>query len=287
MSPATLKTVAARADVPRRRRSAGLSIAQLHTEHLPEHLDPFLAFDHFEMAEPFFPPHPHAGFSAVTYMFPQSQNGFVNRDSRGEQTEIAPGALHWTAAGRGIMHEETPLRRGVVCHGLQIFVNLAASKKWMAPQVLHLDADEVPRVSDGGVEVRVVVGSHAGVSSPLRPPTDVTLLDVTLQAGATLEHLVTVGESSFSYVIDGSVQTGTTEQPVRVSHGTAVGYGHDGDVVRLTAVGGPAHVVLAGGVPLRERVVFHGPFCMSNEADVVRAIRAYQSGAMGHLEPSF
>jgi redox-sensitive bicupin YhaK (pirin superfamily) len=281
------KGVTARAEVVRRRRSAGLSIAQLHTEHLPDHLDPFLAFDHFEMAEPFFPPHPHAGFSAVTYMFPQSSNGFLNRDSRGDQIEIPPGALHWTGAGRGLMHEETPLRRGVVCHGLQIFVNLAASKKWMEPQVLHLDPADVPRVSGAGAEVRVVTGSHGGVSSPLRPPTDVTLLDVTLAAGATLVHEVPKGQARFAYVIDGAVDTGAAERTIRATRGTAVGYDEDGVVVEMTATNGPAHVVLAGGTPLREPVVFYGPFCMSTPDDIERAIRSYQTGAMGHLERSF
>lgn len=287
MERASYKGVTARAEVPRRSRSAGLSIAQLHTEHLPDHLDPFLAFDHFEMAEPFFPPHPHAGFSAVTYMFPQSANGFLNRDSRGERIDIPPGALHWTGAGRGIMHEETPLRRGVVCHGLQIFVNLPASKKWMDPLVLHLDGAEVPKVSAGGALVRVVTGNHAGVASPLRPPTDVTLLDVTLEPNGAVEHAVPVGESRFAYVIDGAIETGAPGEVVTVKRGAAVGFGDEGDRIRIKAVGGPAHVVLAGGTPLREPAVFYGPFCMSTQADIARAIHAYQSGAMGHLTPSF
>jgi redox-sensitive bicupin YhaK (pirin superfamily) len=144
------KRVEARSHIPRKRRAAGLSIAQLHGEHLTGQLDPFLAIDHFEMALPFFPPHPHAGFSAVTYLFPQSQNGFVNRDSRGEALQIHPGDLHWTAAGSGVVHEEVPITRGVVCHGLQIFVNLHSSKKWMAPQALHLAAAQVPVVDAGG-----------------------------------------------------------------------------------------------------------------------------------------
>ena len=31
-----------------------------------------LNIDHFEMSEPTFPPHPHAGFSAVTWILPWS-----------------------------------------------------------------------------------------------------------------------------------------------------------------------------------------------------------------------
>ena len=59
-------------------------------------LDPFLNFDDFRMSVPTFPPHPHAGFSAVTYMFEDSPGAFINRDSLGDRSRIGPGALHWT-----------------------------------------------------------------------------------------------------------------------------------------------------------------------------------------------
>lgn len=35
---------------------------------------------------PTFPPHPHAGFSAVTYLFLDSETGIANRDSLGNST---------------------------------------------------------------------------------------------------------------------------------------------------------------------------------------------------------
>jgi redox-sensitive bicupin YhaK (pirin superfamily) len=277
------KTITARARVQRRSRSAGLSIAQLHGEHLPAHLDPFLAFDHFEMAQPFFPPHPHAGFSAVTYMFPRSENGFVNRDSRGETIDIHPGDLHWTAAGSGILHEEVPIKRGITCHGLQIFVNLRAAQKWMRPEVLHLDGGDVPLVTEHGTTARVVVGSHGAVQSPLRPPTPVTLLDVDLDAGGTFTHAVPPGESRFVYVIEGAVDAGVEV----IAKGEAAGVSASGDRIVLRGRPGGAHVVVAGGVPIAEPLVFHGPFCMSTREDVVRVIEAYESGKMGRLEPSF
>ncbi|MBL9037658.1 MAG: pirin family protein, partial [Archangium sp.] len=43
-------------------------------------IDPFLNVDHFTMSQPTFPPHPHAGFSAVTVLFEDSPGAFINRD---------------------------------------------------------------------------------------------------------------------------------------------------------------------------------------------------------------
>ena len=61
-------------------------------------LDPFLNVDDFRMSQPTFPPHPHAGFSAVTLMLEDSRGAFVNRDSLGDRSRIAPGGVHWTMA---------------------------------------------------------------------------------------------------------------------------------------------------------------------------------------------
>ncbi len=280
------KRVTHRSKIERRSRSAGLAIAQLHREHLPSHLNPYLAFDHFAMAQPFFPPHPHAGFSAVTYMFPQSRGGFVNRDTSGAPPiDIHPGDLHWTGAGRGIVHEEVPRERGVTCDGLQIFVDLPAGSKWMEPVVLHLSSADVPRVTTAGAEVRVVVGRHGEVASPLTPLTEVTLLDVVLDAGATFRHTVPAGEDRFVYVIEGDAQIGGDgSSPLGPLE--AAGVSRDGDELVVTSKQG-AHFVVGGGRPLDQDVVYGGPIVMTTEADVTRAARAYQRGEMGRLDPSF
>jgi redox-sensitive bicupin YhaK (pirin superfamily) len=39
-------------------------------------LDPVLVADEFWMTQPVFGPHPHAGFSAVTYIFEDIETGF-------------------------------------------------------------------------------------------------------------------------------------------------------------------------------------------------------------------
>ncbi len=109
-------------------------------------LDPFLALTDFHMTEPTFAPHPHAGFSAVTYMFRDSAGSFRNRDSLGDESVIEPGALHWTQAGAGMMHEEIPIEPGLDCHGLQLFVNLRSEHKLAPPRAFHVSAADVPVV---------------------------------------------------------------------------------------------------------------------------------------------
>jgi redox-sensitive bicupin YhaK (pirin superfamily) len=65
-----------------RQVNPGFSVAGLRPDASLT-LDPFLSIDAFHMSQATFPPHPHAGFSAVTYMLPESPGAFTNRGSRG------------------------------------------------------------------------------------------------------------------------------------------------------------------------------------------------------------
>ncbi len=255
-------------------------------------LDPFLSVDHFWMSEPTFAPHPHAGFSAVTYLFDDSQTSFVNRDSLGHQVEIAAGDLHWTQAGAGVMHEELPRDIGRAAHGLQIFVNLDAEAKHSPPQVHHVDAAAMPTGddgSDGSVRWRLVFGQFADVQSPLLPGSGATLLDVHLPAASQFDLPVAAGQSAFVVVIGGQV-TSSNDGPAAVSPqaltqslGCALAASSKANVLRLRTGPSPARLALFLGKPLREPVVWGGPFVMTTEADVLDAKRRFVAGGMGQL----
>ncbi len=250
-------------------------------------LDPFLNLDDFRMSEPTFPPHPHAGFSAVTYMFEDSPGTFTNRDSLGDESLIGPGTLHWTQAARGMMHEEIPQRRGVECHGLQMFVNLRSDHKLAAPRAFHVDARDVPECRDyAGARIRVLAGSLAGVRSALSELlTPVSLFDVHLRAGARVSIPVAASTNCFVLSISGSGTSGP-ERAAIIAH-DAVAFADDGDAVELAAGSDGLHVLLAAGKPLGEPVVFAGPFAMTTRTDAEAAIARYERGEMGRLSRSF
>lgn len=131
--------------------------------HFGEHffngrIDPVVMVDHFQMTAPTFEPHPHAGISAVTYLFEDSTAPHVNYDSLGNQGPIEPGALHWLAAGRGAVHTEQPEGASPYVHALQIFVNLPANQKMASPFAVHAAAATIPEFHGEGVRVRVVAG---------------------------------------------------------------------------------------------------------------------------------
>jgi redox-sensitive bicupin YhaK (pirin superfamily) len=169
-------------------------------------IDPFIGVDHAWMSAPTFPPHPHAGFSAVSYLFLDSETGISNHDSIGNHNLIRPGGLHWITAGRGVVHEEVPAEAGKTVHSLQIFVNLARDQQSIDPFALSLGPLDVPVVQTPGVKVRVPLGRYEEARSPLSPPTDVTMLDISLEEGTALSVSVASGHRAFVMPIFGPVE---------------------------------------------------------------------------------
>ena len=251
--------------------------------NLGDGVDPFLQIDHFFMSEPIFSPHPHAGFSAVTYMFEDSEGSFVNRDTMSAEDSvlIRPGDLHWTQAGSGMVHEEKPTEPGV-CHGLQIFVNLTAENKFSKPQAFHLATENIPTYKDGnGKRVRVVAGSAFGLSSPLTTLTPVTLLDAFLPAGDRIEHTIPNNHNVFALVIDGS---GTFEPNGKLLNRDEAGlFGRNGESIAIEAGSQGLHYVLCSGSPLNETIVSQGPFVMNSFAQIQQVQHSYRAGEMGEL----
>ncbi|MBV8035744.1 pirin family protein [Roseateles sp.] len=237
-----------------------------------ELLDPFITVDHFRMSEAVFAPHPHAGFSAVTYLFDDSATGLVSRDSLGGEHEIPPGGLHWTLAGRGLMHDEFPIETGREAHGLQVFVNLPATQKLREPGVMRLDAAQMPRhAGEGWRTVQVFGGSELA----LPWPTALSIVDI--EAGAAYEPTLADGEQGFAIVIHGRGQAAG----LSMSAGQALSMSGP-PPVRIQA-DEALRLACFSGRPLREPLVRHGPFAMSDEGQVVAALQRFQTGGMGRL----
>ena len=249
-----------------------------------ELIDPFLMVDHFWMSQPTFGPHPHAGFSAVTYLFEDSATAFHNRDSLGDDTMIEPGDLHWMISGEGIVHDEVPQTPGHVAHGLQVFVNLPASQKHCAPSVMKLKSAQMPRIEQAeGAIVKLVFGTYEDTTrrvEPLLPlPTEVSLFDIELPSGSRFRYPLESNSTVFILVISGDVKLGRH----RLGNGKAVAFDRVGGELQISAMQTDARIALFLGEPIGEPVVRHGPFVMTNQVDIDQAVANYQSGKMGSL----
>jgi redox-sensitive bicupin YhaK (pirin superfamily) len=243
-------------------------------------VDPFLMIDWFSMSKDPFGPHPHAGFSAVTWLLPHSTGGVHNRDTLGDNTSFGPGELHWFEAAHGAMHNEKPIGPGPT-EGLQIFVNLPSSLKHEAPKTYRGHAADIPVVQfdgeRGGSRIRVVVGAFEGRVSPVVPRglanggAEVAILDV--EVNGIVNIPIPRGHNAVAIVTRG-------EATVNGDRHNVVLLNDDGDGVTLAGRGA---IVLLHGRPLNEPVVAGGPFVMNTFSELKDAYRRYERGEMGTL----
>ncbi len=211
-----------------------------------QHLDPFVLFDDFDVTEPAgFPEHPHRGFEAFTYMIAGS---FHHRDNLGNDSEIGPGGTQRFNSGAGARHSEMP-GPSKSNRGMQLWVNLAAADKSMAPEYEGIAGRDMPVVERDGLRIRTV----AGAQSPVRLRTQVEILDVEMLADAGFAREVAPGHSAALYVLDGTIEL--LGEPVLTRSAVVLGAG----AAELTGSAGARILWLTGrphGQPIRQR----GPF---------------------------
>ncbi len=246
------------------------------------HASPLAVLDDFHVAELPFSAHPHAGFSAVTYVFGDSQGSVRSRTSTGADLVVGPGGIVWTQAGSGIIHEEVPARRGVELHGLQLFVNTTSEHKLSAPKVFALQGSDIPVWERQSDKARVVAGTYEGVSSPLALDEPFAMLDVSLHD--QMSYPLQEGQNSIVYVINGDLQVRADAGRRSVHRGQAIALSGRGEVVVLCA-DGFSHFLVLTGTAVDEPIVEEGPFIMNSRAQIEAAIARYRSGEMGALSP--
>jgi redox-sensitive bicupin YhaK (pirin superfamily) len=253
----------------------------------PADISPFIGIDSFTMPQPFFGPHPHAGMSAVTLMLPEADGGFINRDSLGDRSLIEPGDLHWTQAGRGMMHEEVPSEPGKAARGMQVFVNLSQANKQADPVAFHVNRADMPVVPVEGGSVRVVAGEFAGQASPIARDacwlTKVNMLDITLSPGASVNLPVQTGDNAFFVVFSGSFSAPAQQSIAQA----AIIFEATGAVAQVQAGDQTLRGVFFSGSPIQEPMFPKGPFMGNTAHDVAEYAARFQRGEMGQLAKSF
>ena len=258
--------------------------------------DPFLLLDHMGAVE--YGPgeakgtawHPHRGFETVTYMI---DGAFEHQDTTGGGGLITDGATQWMTAGAGIQHIEKPPERLIVTgglfHGVQLWVNLPAIKKWTPPRYQDIEAADVTLLSndDGSSLLRIIAGELAGHRGPGSTQTPITYLHATVAPGARLSMLWPRDFNALVYVLAGRGYAGVDELPLDEGQLAVFGPG-DALMVRAAAKqpsSSPTgwQLLILGGLPIRGQVARYGPFVMNTKEEIAQAVRDFQAGKMGTI----
>jgi redox-sensitive bicupin YhaK (pirin superfamily) len=223
-------------------------------------------------------PHPHAGFETVTFMV----DGSFPAEHRGGGS-LHPGDVEWTTAGSGIVHGPDQPIEGRL-RVLQLWLTLPKALRYTEPDHQIIARTDVPARRTPGVEAWVYSGRSGDVSGPARNRVPVTLLDVQLQPGATLEHEVPAQHAGFLYVLDGEIAVGPARQALVSGQIGWLDRRAQGDATQTTLTfrnpgTQPARVLLYTGARQDDPIAWYGPFIGDSRADIARSFERYQSGA--------
>lgn len=218
-------------------------------------------------------PHPHIGLETVTWLF---DGEIQHRDSLGSNVVLQPGGLNWMTAGHGIVHSErTPAAdRGAPSslHGLQLWVALPLEDEDTEPSFAHYSGDDLPLVSRPGASIRLLAGSAYGSTSRVRTRSRLIYVDVSLEAGASLELLDGYEERAI-YVLSGAVSASGLE----ASHGRMLVLA---DEARVTVTASAnARFVIFGGDRLEGRRFIDWNFVASSTERIERAKQRWRDRA--------
>ncbi|MEV6808592.1 pirin family protein [Streptomyces sp. NPDC051132] len=214
-------------------------------------------------------PHPHTGLQTVSWLF---SGEIEHRDSLGSHAFVRPGELNLMTGGHGISHSEVSTPRTTVLHGVQLWVALPEAHRDTAPDFRH----HVPEpVRTEGAEIRVFLGSLAGVTSPVPAFTPLLGAEILLRPRTSVTLAVDPGFEHGLLVDQGAVRLADT-----LLRPADLGYVHPGPAtLTLTNESDtPARTVLLGGTPFGEEIIMWWNFIGRSHEEIAKAREEWMTG---------
>lgn len=227
-------------------------------------------------------PHPHRGFSPVTFVI---EGEVHHRDSRGNDQIAKTGEVQWMFAGMGIVHSERPteasVKSGTVQEIVQLWINAPAAYKMNQPKYQYKGLTDIPifESNDGLITNKLVAGKYLDMSASIETTSELLILWAKTSNTAQQTYHIPTGHNSMLYLVKGTL--------------TIKGYGEvskehlimfdvaDGDIQVKSK--GNAEFIVMSGAPINEPVAKQGPFVMNDTTEIMVAMRDYQMGKMGVL----
>lgn len=227
-------------------------------------------------------PHPHRGFSPVTFVV---EGEVHHRDSRGNNQIAKKGEVQWMHAGAGIIHSERPspdlAKRNGKQEIVQLWINSPADKKMLEPKYQFIAERNIPVFTseDKLVSNKLIAGNYEELKSKTETQSEVLIIWSTVKPGGSQTFNLPGLYNVMLYVISGGIVLTTYGI---VGKECLVVFENKSEIIEISSQA-DAQVLILAGKPIGEKVVQQGPFVMNNTTEILEAMRDYQMGKMGIL----
>lgn len=186
--------------------------------------------------------HPHSGIGTLTYSLTAPVH-YV--DTEGVSGVLQPGGLEWMQAGGGTWHKSSFKGSFDGFMAFQFWLALPPVVEDGPSHSLYVAPENVPHKD----RVSVLLGQYNGLTSPIKTPSPVNILDVVLpRSGDSFKYTYPPGHATgFVQVYKGA---GLVGDDLRVSTTEEVFViGDEGEYVEIKSTTDDTRVIIASAVP--------------------------------------
>ncbi len=268
----------------------GFSVKQALPTQKVERVDPFLLLHHART--PYYndrsakiqgiAPHPHRGFSPVTFIV---EGELHHRDSRGNNQIAKEGEIQWMHAGMGIIHSERPSENLAANNGIQeiiqIWINSPSESKMKVPFYRHLSIGDIPILvsEDKKINNKLIAGEYKGEKSIIPTESDLLILWGISEKNGEQSINIPNEFNTMLYLIKGSMRV--TGYGIVDAENLLV-FEKEGSTIEMSFYENSQFLLLSGAA-IHEKISQSGPFVMNSQTEILEAMRDYQMGKMGIL----
>lgn len=253
---------------------AGVNLVRVLGNRTVEEYNPILMLDSFDSTNPDdytagFPMHPHRGIETISYIY---RGQMVHRDSLGNEDSIGDGEVQWMTAGSGIMHEEElPASERML--GVQLWLNLPAKNKMVAPAYHSIKNSEIEEIPFENGKLRLLAGVYEDKKGYISSYLPLDYYDIHLNADSSITIDTNRERSVMIFTLLGEAFIG--EELIKEK--TAVKLS-SGDSVVIKAGDKNAQVLFISSEKLDEPVVWGGPIVMNTKEELQKAFDDLKQG---------
>ena len=256
-----------------------------------DNLDPFLLIHHWHNHLPGnqkqqdvgVGPHPHCGFSPVTFIF---KGAVEHRDSLGNRAIVENGGTQWMFSGNGITHSERFPKQLVEDGGelefIQFWVNAPAKFKNKPPYYQPISQADTPLVEEDKSKIWTVSGEYKGIKGVAPTYSPQLLLRGEIQQNGHLDIPIPESFNALIYVLNGNLEI---DKKTLVTKDMGI-LNLDGNNINIKANEDTRFIILSGE-PINEPIATYGPFVMNDQTELMQALKKAQMGKMGVLIEEF
>ena len=253
---------------------AGVNLVRVLGLSTVETYDPILMLDSFDSINPSdytagIPLHPHRGIETISYVY---RGKMTHRDSLGNEDTITDGEVQWMTAGSGILHEEKlPASERLL--GVQLWLNLSAKNKMVAPEYRSIKNSEIEEIILDSGKLRLLAGEFSNKRGFMSKYLPLDYYDIHLNANASLIINTERDKAVLLFTLSGEVYVGgeliAEKTAVRLTTGV---------FVELKATEKNSQVLFVSSEQLNEPVAWGGPIVMNTKEELNNAFAELKNG---------